>query len=182
MSKKEEIKKKHMVPILDFTKVRQISTHKRRNSDTELLTNKTLKRKNIDDVIQKHRETCLLIKDLHSSFELLKQSNYNEYIFRETVKDLKERISSLEGKDPENTPRILSRCDALVGNTRLTLENTQSHTTSLQNISKHLHTIDEETEHHDIVTVTLLNDIIREIYDIKITLKNLEMMACRKNS
>lgn len=164
--------KKYIIPALDLSKINK-RIHKRSNSDTEILSNKTGKRKNIDDVIQKYKKTCLLIKEMHTNLEKIKKSHYDESELYEAIKEIKDKISNLE-KEPRDTPRVLSRCDALVGNTRITLENTQAIIVSSKNIIKYLSTMDEEIEQHDMITVTVLNDILKEINDIKITLKEIK--------
>jgi hypothetical protein len=157
-------KKQISVPSLDFTKIKQ-----RRNSDSEINTHhKTLKRKNIDDVIAKHKETCLFIKEIRDRLEILKSnsifSNESETTHK-TIKDILEKISIIESGN-EKTPRLVSRCDAMIGNTQLIITTTKK---SLD----YLKSIDDEAEQHDIVTITMLSDLFKEIHEIKTELKKI---------
>ena len=167
---KIEFKKKHSIPQLDFSRIENKRVLKRRNSDSEIISNRSLKRKNIDDVIQKHKETCVLIKEIHDQLDKIKKSNYDESALSSSIKELRNIIDNLDSKD---TPRLLSRCDALVGNTRLTVENTHTIISNSKNTLKYLKNIDEEAEQHDIISITILTDILKEINDIKYEISQL---------
>jgi hypothetical protein len=158
-----ERKKHASVPSLDFTKIK-----KRRNSDSEINTHhKTLKRKDIDDVIAKHKETCLFIKEIRDKLENVKSNSifFDDFETHKTIKDILEKISILESGN-EKTPRLVSRCDAMVGNTQLII-------TSTKKSLDYLKAIDEEAEQHDIVTITMLSDLFKEIHEIKTELKKI---------
>lgn len=157
-------RKKHSsVPSLDFSKIKQ-----RRNSDSEINTHhKTLKRKNIDEVIAKHKETCIFIKEIRDKLENVR-TNFvykDEYETHKIIKDILEKISILENGN-EKTPRIISRCDAMIGNTQLIMS-------SVKKSLDYIKSIDEEAEQHDIITITMLTDLFKEIHEIKLELKKL---------
>lgn len=160
------LKKKHSIPHLDFSRVTELKL-KRRNSDSEINTNRTVKRKNIDEVIQKHKETCKFIQEIHNKLDTIqKNSLADELELNKTMKDIRDRILNLEN-GADKTPRMVSRCDAMVGNTQLIITNTKS-------VLEYLKNIDEEATTHDIVTMTILNDIYKEITDLKNDVKRLE--------
>lgn len=150
------------IPSLDFTKLK-----KRRNSDSEILTHRTSKRKNIDEVIQKHRETCRYIKEIRDKLDVMNALiTLDETGVHKTMKEIRDQLSTFE-LCSDKTPRFMSRCDALVGNTQSILSNSKI----ILDYMKH---IDEEAEQHDIITMTLLNDMYKEIVDMKLKIQQLE--------
>ncbi len=155
--------KKYNVPPLDFT---NIKVKKRRNSDSEINTHKTLKRKNIDSVIQKHKETCMFIKEIHEKLEKIQNINSlykNDSEIDEAMKEIRNRVSEVE---KNYSPKLISRCDAMIGNTQMIITNTK------QNLD-YLKIVDEDFEQHDILTVTILSDIVKDIIEIKAILQKI---------
>jgi DNA repair ATPase RecN len=154
---------KKKIPILDLSKTKKLQ---RRNSDSEILTNRTVKRKNIDDVIQKHRETCKFIKEIHDKLEVVNTLiTYDEVGIHQTMKEIRDKLSNFEACQ-EKTPRFMSRCDAMIGNTQVIITHTK-------NLMDYLKNIDYEAEQHDTITMTLLNDICKEISDIKTNVRKI---------
>lgn len=152
------------IPSLDFTKLKRIQ---RRNSDSEILTHRTSKRKNIDEVIQKHRETCRYIKEIRDKLDMMNALiTLDESGVHATMKQIRDQLSNFE-LCSDKTPRFMSRCDALLGNTQNILSNSK-------NILDYIKHMDEEAEQHDIITMTLLNDMYKEIVDMKIKIQQLE--------
>lgn len=131
-----------------------------------------------EKLLKSHRETYEDIEDIKKKLSIIQSSvKYDDADIRKELKEILEHVNSLVSES-DRAPRVLSRCDAIVGNTQGIL-------TKLQDLNDGFKILKKDSNIRHSVMVSMLSELTRDvslmkrifrelIYHISIS-KNLEI-------
>jgi hypothetical protein len=100
----------HRVPSLDLNKIPKSLS---RNKSVD-----NLQSDDIANLIRSYRETYDDIADIKRKLVIIESCvKYEDFELRKEIKEIRNHVDSLIS-DSQRTPRMISRCDAIVGNTQ----------------------------------------------------------------
>lgn len=118
------------IPPLDFRKLKK----NKKRPTSEILPNeffrKTVKIEaerhiktdgSIDELLKTNRETSQVIEEIRQSLDIIKKSVNSDEKIRKELKEIRNRIHRLI--PVSESPKTISRCDAIVGNTQMIISN-----------------------------------------------------------
>jgi hypothetical protein len=97
------------VPSLDLKKIKSLPRNKSADN---------LRSDEISKLLKSYRETYDDIEDIKRKLIIIESCvKYEDFELRKEIKEIRNHVNSLIS-DSQRTPRMMSRCDAIVGNTQ----------------------------------------------------------------
>lgn len=152
------------VPSLNLTIVKSENINKlqvkatrgnRRGSEGDI-TNESVRNSRI---FTQHQETLREIETIKSQLEVIRSCVLlDDLKIGSEIVEIKKQVQNIF-KEIENTPRLISRCDATVGNTQMILSRMIEHKKEIiENVSQN---ITQNISHHDDIIVDILEMILK---------------------
>jgi hypothetical protein len=113
--KTEKKGKLQRVPSLDLDKVNKMVS---RNNLTRNKSVDSIQSDEISKLLRSYRETYDDIEDIKHKLAIIESCvKYEDFELRKEIKEIRNHVDSLISES-QRTPRMISRCDAIVGNTQ----------------------------------------------------------------